>query len=202
MSDKSKIKNSPQKWDKFYAAGAKYRQLNQFFLDRLIGKVEKMAGKKINIVIDLGCGNGAALAQFKERGYKSIGVDFSSFAIREARKRNLQARFINGDLTSLSALDIPKGAGLILCNLTVAFIKNKGKFFTDVKKLMSKKSTFCIITSVLHDGIDYGLEDKPGIAVNYKKIKAQLRQTFRKVIEFNNDYVGLKTHIVTFLATK
>jgi len=64
------------------------------------------------------------------------------------------------------------------------------------------KSVFYLITPVLHDKIDYSAEDKPDIAVNYKKIKKLLNKIFGKIIEFNNEYVGEKMHLVIILALK
>lgn len=195
-------KNNPKKWDNLYATGAKYRPLNQIFLDRLIKKIEKLMKKKIKTVIDLGCGTGDAIAQFEKRGYKSIGIDFSAVAIAKAKEKNSNARFIEHDLNSLQSLDVKKGTNLICCKLTIAFIKNKNTFFREVKKLMNDNSVFCLITPVLHDDIDYNIEDKPGIAVNYKTIKNQLQRFFKTAIEFDNEYVGEKNHIVTFLIIK
>ncbi len=196
------VENKSKKWDKLYAGGTKYRQLNKIFLDRLINKVEKIIGSRIKIVIDLGCGTGDAIDQFEKRGYEVIGVDFSSIAIAKAKEKNPKAQFIEHDLNLLNKLYFKKRVDLIICKLTIVFIKDKEKLLKRVRMLMNKNSVFCLITPVLHPDIDYSAEDKPGVAVDYKEIKELLNKIFRKVIEFHDEFVGEKMHIVTFLAIK
>jgi predicted TPR repeat methyltransferase len=196
-----RIKNKSEKWNKLYHAGAKYRQLNQVFTNRLIKKIEKMIGRKIKIVLDLGCGTGDAIDQFEKRGYESIGIDFSATAVAKAKEKNSKAQFIEHDLDLLDKVGLQETADLVICKLTVAFISDKEKFFWSIRKLMSINSVFCLITPVLHNNIDYSVEDKPGIAVDYLGIKKLLKENFGKVIEFHNEYLGEKTHIITFLAT-
>jgi len=194
--------NKSKKWDKLYSAGTKYRQLNQVFFDRLIDKVENLIGSKVKTVFDLGCGTGDAVNQFEKRGHEAIGIDFSTVAITKAKGKNSKAQFFEHDLNSLNKLDLKRTADLIICKLTIAFISDKEKLFKDIRKLMDKNSVFCLITPVLHENVDYNAEDKPGIAVSYKIIKRLLKRNFGKVIEFHDEYVGEKAHIVTFLATK
>ncbi len=51
-------------------------------------------------VLDLGCGNGSFLAHFADRGWKSVGVDFSPSGINIARKRFPTIRFEVLDATT------------------------------------------------------------------------------------------------------
>lgn len=54
--------------------------------------------------IDLGCGTGANVVYLAEKGFDSWGVDFSTVAIRKARKRAAESdatpTFVVGDLTA------------------------------------------------------------------------------------------------------
>jgi SAM-dependent methyltransferase len=50
-------------------------------------------------VLDLGCGNGAVLGSFLDRGWKLVGLDFSKSGIEHARKRWPSVRFEVGDAT-------------------------------------------------------------------------------------------------------
>lgn len=64
--------------------------------------------------VDLGCGTGANLLYLAQHGFDSTGIDFSTTALRTARKRadaaglGGQVRFVEGDLT---ANEIPGVAG-------------------------------------------------------------------------------------------
>jgi SAM-dependent methyltransferase len=56
--------------------------------------------------IDLGCGTGANVVHLAERGFSATGLDFSTVALRRARRRAEDAgvggrcRFVEGDLTA------------------------------------------------------------------------------------------------------
>ena len=64
--------------------------------------------------IDLGCGTGSTVIYLAQHGFESTGIDFSSIALRTARKRagalgtDRQIRFVEGDLT---ASEIPGVVG-------------------------------------------------------------------------------------------
>jgi SAM-dependent methyltransferase len=53
-------------------------------------------------VLDLGCGNGDPAARILSESYSVTGVDISEVQIRRARKLIPGARFLRGDMTSVS----------------------------------------------------------------------------------------------------
>ncbi len=61
-------------------------------------------------VLDIGCGTGAFISCFAERGYQGVGVDFSSSMLRAARKstRDKTIEFVQGDVTK--GLDFADGS--------------------------------------------------------------------------------------------
>ena len=82
----------------------------------ILDKCEKM----FNIpsggrVLDIGCGTGAFISCFAERGYQTVGVDFSASMLKAARKstRGKVINFLQGDATK--GLDLPdKSFDLVL----------------------------------------------------------------------------------------
>lgn len=58
-------------------------------------------------VLDIGCGTGAFIYSFAERGYEAVGVDFSSSMLRAASKstRGKSIEFVQADATK--GLDFP-----------------------------------------------------------------------------------------------
>lgn len=59
--------------------------------------------------LDLGCGTGTNVRYLVERGWRAVGVDFSSRAIAEARRRSegvAGAEFLEGDVTRLAELGV------------------------------------------------------------------------------------------------
>ncbi|OLN29260.1 class I SAM-dependent methyltransferase [Desulfosporosinus metallidurans] len=66
-------------------------------------------------VLDIGCGTGAFISCFAERGYQTVGVDFSASMLKAARKstRGKAIEFVQGDATQ--GLDLPdKSFDLVL----------------------------------------------------------------------------------------
>ena len=58
-------------------------------------------------VLDIGCGTGAFISCFAERGYQTVGVDFSAQMLKAAMKstRGKAIEFVQGDATQ--GLDLP-----------------------------------------------------------------------------------------------
>ena len=66
-------------------------------------------------MLDIGCGTGAFISCFAERGYRTVGVDFSASMLKAARKstRGKVLEFLQGDATQ--GLDLPdKSFDLVL----------------------------------------------------------------------------------------
>lgn len=67
--------------------------------------------------LDVGCGTGTNVIYLAKHGWHATGVDFSPSAIRKARSQAAQTsgtRFIEGDATRLSGLQIPQPIDLVL----------------------------------------------------------------------------------------
>lgn len=52
-----------------------------------------------SVIADLGCGNGALLAEFRQRGFQLHGLDSSSSGLAHGRKAYPEIRFAQADLT-------------------------------------------------------------------------------------------------------
>jgi len=65
--------------------------MHPFFMPHLIAMAGEL--KPGTRVLDVGCGNGAACAEFLRRGCKVIGIDLSERGIDIARKKYTEGRF-------------------------------------------------------------------------------------------------------------
>lgn len=89
------------------------------------------AGKKI---IDIGCGDGAKLRPFVEKGYEVYGVDINPKAIAEAKTNIPGGKFICG---TIEHADIPKKIfDYVRVDNVFEHINKPKKFLFDIKELL------------------------------------------------------------------
>jgi len=189
------------KWNESFKAGRDYNPMNQILLDTILGTIKNDR----RTVIDLGCGTGDAAIKLAERGMTVVGVDWSADALEKAKLKTEIAKigtitFKEVDLNNLAEVAFDEPVDIILSKLVIAFVEDKKQFCIAVKKLLSAEGVFVVQTPVLHDGVQYLPEDKPGIAVKYNEFKELLNEVFSEVKEFNHSYYGDKGDLVTFIA--
>ncbi len=61
----------------------------------------RYSNKRVERVLDLGCGTGGHAIPLAERGYDVVGVDRSEDMLRYARQHGLRARFERADITQV-----------------------------------------------------------------------------------------------------
>jgi len=188
-------------WNEIFKKGAKYKPLNEIYLENLLKEIEKYSKNSDKVLIDLGCGTGNSLLKFVQKGYSVIGVDISDIALKEAenllKKENVKNYVLH--CMDLDEFKISEKADIVFSKLTIAFVQDKPKFIENVKKIMKDNGVFVLITPVLYSGIQYTKEDKPGIAVKYDEIYNLLKESFNNVDIFDHDYFGERGDNVTFI---
>lgn len=190
------------KWDEGFKAGRDYNPMNEILLDRILEYVDN----EKKTAVDLGCGTGDAVIKLAERGMTVTGTDWSPEALRKAQARAEEEGVADSvhlqevDLNHLTEAGLEKGkADIILCKLVIAFVSDQKAFCEAVKSLLAENGVFVIQTPVLHEGIEYVPEDKPGIAVPYKEFKASLEEVFTDLTEFDHSYYSDRGDLVTFI---
>lgn len=196
--------SSAKKWDEIFQAGAKFRDLNEVFVWQLIEKFKSSSKVSLSHVVDLGCGTGETLARFRAHGLGVTGIDFSQVALTAARQTLALSdepnRLIEADLASLSNLTIETPVGTLwLGKLVLAFIDDKEKFLMGVKEKMKSGDMLLIMTPIIHGGIIYQPEDKPGIAMLQEEVERLVRSVFGRFEVFSNEYPGERGHIISYL---
>ena len=82
-----------------------HKPLDRFLLDQLAAWAE-------GIVCDMGCGPGHVARYLKDRGADVCGVDLSAGMVEEARRRNPDIPFQQGDMLSLEAVSDEAWGGI------------------------------------------------------------------------------------------
>lgn len=96
-------------------------------------------------VLDIGCGTGAFLSCFAERGYETVGVDFSASMLKAARKstRGKAIDFVQGDATK--GLDLPdKSFDLVISSYVLHGLSSalRQRIYTEAGRLSRGKILF------------------------------------------------------------
>lgn len=92
-----------------------------------------LAPEALPRAVDLGCGTGANVLFLAERGFETVGVDFSTVAIDEARAaaeaRGLsrRARFVVGDITAPEIPGVPGPFDLVVAYNTLQDLRGRAR---------------------------------------------------------------------------
>ena len=121
-----------QDWDPDqYATNARFvSDLGGAVLD-LLGP---QAGERI---LDLGCGDGALSVEIKSRGAEVVGVDASRDQIREAKRRGLDARVMNGHLLTFEG-----EFDAVFSNAALHWMRETAAVFAGVRRALRPQGRF------------------------------------------------------------
>lgn len=87
-------------------------------LEAIFAREQRARQQPYGRALELGCGSGIWSLKLAERGWDVTGVDNVPKALSRARRRaraaGVEPRFVQGDVTTLNALDVGDGFGLVL----------------------------------------------------------------------------------------
>lgn len=120
--------------------------------------VELFGGKGLPAgrALDLGCGTGTNCVYLASHGWQVVGVDFSTVAIWQARRRARRAgvdcRFYRADVTDLSFLKGPFDFVLDIGCLHSVPSKRWGRYAAEVTRLVRPGGLYMLYAFVSHSG--------------------------------------------------
>lgn len=130
--------------------------------------------------LDIGCGTGQLTRELSHRGYKCLGIDVSSSAVKlataNAGNSDLSYTHFDFENDDLSKL-LGQPYSLITCKLVYAFIKDKAEMLKRVASLLAENGSFVVITPLKTDV----QPEKAGIAVDLDQTMAELKSVFKSV---------------------
>ncbi len=142
-------------------------------------------------VLDVGCGTGSYLIYLASKGFNTVGIDVSSFAIKKARvkasRRNLDCRFYEVnflDLETLSSL-IKEPFDLVMDYGCLHSIKKKDRrrYIPSLKYVTHPKSLFILWTFLPESSNIKFLGDLGNVAP--EELREQFSNDF-KILEERN----------------
>lgn len=175
--------STDQRWSNVYKQGRDFQLTSSQEIDRFLSYSLPQTPKTC---LDLGCGTGQLTRELYHRGYKVIGLDASSEAIKRAKQLtvapNEELSYVQVDLEnddSIEKASIFVPYGLITCKLAYAFIEDKDSFLEKTSELLHPQGLFVTVTPMLED-VD---ESKKSIAIDDTDLKL-LETYFKKIATY------------------
>ncbi len=175
-----------QRWSNIYKQGRDFKLVSSQEIDRFLSYALPEAPETC---LDLGCGTGQLTRELYHRGYKTVGIDISSEAVRRAKKLTIipdaQLSYAQVDLERDSLKEkagMLEPYGLVTCKLVYAFIEDKYSFLERVKAVLHAKGMFVVITPMLED-VEEG---KKSIVISDDDLKL-LESCFKKVVIYKSN---------------
>ena len=137
-----------QHWNKYYEANRDFALESSQEINKFLSYCNPNAPKA---ALDIGCGTGQLTRELWHHGYKTVGVDVSSEAIKLAKASTIlpasELYYQRADIEQADLSSLPlQPYGLITCNRVYAFIQNKATFLDKVAGLLDDNGTFIVIT--------------------------------------------------------
>jgi 2-polyprenyl-3-methyl-5-hydroxy-6-metoxy-1,4-benzoquinol methylase len=162
------------------------------FIEDLLNFLKSLGLNNIKYILDLGCGTGNFAVKLAKRGYTVKAIDYSVEAIKIAREKAEKAGvsdLIDFEINDIEKIEFEKARyDLVILRLVYAFIKNKKRLLSKVKRSLSKKGWVLLETPVTFRYRKY-TKDYKNIAVDYTSLIKLLRKNFKNVILFDKQYI-------------
>jgi 2-polyprenyl-3-methyl-5-hydroxy-6-metoxy-1,4-benzoquinol methylase len=178
-------------WDRYFKEGKDFSPVNDLFIEDLLNFLKSLGLKDIKYILDLGCGTGNFTVKLAKRGYRVKAVDYSVEAVKIAKEKVKKAGvsdLIDFEINDIEKIEFEKERyDLVILRLVYAFIKNKKRLLSKIKKSLSLKGWVLLETPVTFRRYKYS-KDYKDIAVDYINLMKLLKKTFKNVILFNKQY--------------
>jgi 2-polyprenyl-3-methyl-5-hydroxy-6-metoxy-1,4-benzoquinol methylase len=177
--------------DRYFKEGKDFSPVNDMFIEDLLNFLKSLGLKNIKYILDLGCGTGNFTVKLAKRDYRVKAIDYSVEAIKIAKekaKKEGVSNLIDFEINDIEKIEFEKEKyDLVILRLVYAFIKNKKRLLSKVKRSLSKKGWVLLETPVTFRNRKYS-KDYKNIAVDYISLIKFLRKNFKNVILFDKQY--------------
>jgi ArsR family transcriptional regulator len=160
--------------------------------------------KKINLLVDLGCGAGVLINDYLHRAKKVIGIDASSQMLEVARKNFANNKKI--DLIQANVENLPfikNQVDVVVASMVLHHISNPALVFLEASKILKTNGLLCIVDLLKHEQefmrekyADLWLGFDPQILQNW------LLQAGFKIEDYHEIQTKMQFKIITIKAKK
>lgn len=180
-----RIMNNKQKefWDETFSNKVNYKEITTHALSELLA-----TKNPVSSFLDLGCGTGSLMRIMELKGIETMGVEWSTEAIKQAEELGTKGKILNHNLDNIEDLVLDKKFDVISIKLVLAFITNKATLLKWSKEHLNEGGILMVNTPV---STKTKPSLKPGIAMKEIEVKNLLEMTFNKVTLVENDETGV-----------
>ncbi|MEW6096135.1 MAG: class I SAM-dependent methyltransferase [bacterium] len=130
-------------WDKFYAEGTYLMWVPGECLVQFVAKEIERKKRKVERILDVGCGNGRHLVYLAKKGFNSYGIDISQKALQILQnwlnQENLQAELKKASVTEIPYPDEYFDVVVCLGILDHILIKETKKGIQEIERVLKSK---------------------------------------------------------------
>lgn len=116
---------------------ADYARSGRFVADLAVPLVDLLAPKPGELVLDLGCGDGALSAEIQGRGAGVVGIDASREMVAAARARGIDARVMPGE-----AIAFDRAFDAVFSNAALHWMRDLPAVFAGVARALKHGGRF------------------------------------------------------------
>lgn len=114
----------------------------------LFGRLEGLT-TKAEMIVDLGCATGSAMAQLSKRFGRAhvVGVDLSANMLASSRRRKswfARSSFVQADADALPFAD--ESVDMVFCNMMLPWVADPTPVFTEVARVLRREGLFAFAT--------------------------------------------------------
>jgi len=127
-----------ESYDNFYTTelGKQIDAIEKGMISELIENIPKTE------MLELGCGTGHWTEYFLKQNFKIIAIDTSEPMLDIALKKNLKAKFINGNSENLPFAD---NSYSVISSITmIEFVENQDTVFSEIYRVLKPKGWFIL----------------------------------------------------------
>lgn len=132
-------------YDKFYSKIYDYLVFSDIRTNYEMGEIiNQTQPTEQSVILDIGCGTGGIVNEFKKRGFNVTGVDDSQSMINMSRKKYSLENLVKGNVMQTHLFPFNTFTHILCLYFTVYYMKNKTVFFENVYDWLKPGGVFVV----------------------------------------------------------
>jgi predicted TPR repeat methyltransferase len=118
----------------------------------IVGLIIRASARKIDDVLDLGCGTGLMGAELAATASNLVGVDVSEKMLEKARARNLYKRLVKGDLVEMMTGEPASAYDVVVATDVFVYVGKLDASFAQARRVLRPQGSFAFSVEAAASG--------------------------------------------------